>query len=180
MGSLIVIAGILLAALGTLPVFPAHSLLVDLFSHFVFQYLLAACLLLVLSLALRCWRSALVPLLAMAINGSWLLPYLPTAPAGENGPRLTVIQANLENSNPDHKTFVAWVRRRQPDLLVVEELSHTWLESLAALDELFPYRFLIPRSDRFGIGIYSRLPIIRRERRELAGFGLPTLFARIQ
>ncbi len=189
MRRLILIAAILLALLGTLPLFSPDSYFVDLASHFVVQYMFAAGLLALLSVPYlgwrqpAAWRRVLLPALAMAINGFWLLPYLPSAGGGGSlaaGPRLTVIQANLEVFNPARAAFVGWVRENKPDLLVVEELTPPWLDALSGLEKILPHRLVVPRADRFGMGIYSRLPIISGAERRALGSPLPALTARLQ
>jgi endonuclease/exonuclease/phosphatase (EEP) superfamily protein YafD len=164
----------------------AHRLF-ELASHFRPQYLAFAVLFVALFAARRELRWATLSLALAALNGYALIPAtLPTAVAADT--RVTVdkatsvrlLLANLQFSNNAHQAFANLVRTRQPDVIVVQEVTPAWASVLTPLRKDFPAGKLIAREGAFGIGILSRWPI--REIRQL-DFGqprYPALLAHIQ
>ncbi|WP_067860781.1 endonuclease/exonuclease/phosphatase family protein [Nocardia shimofusensis] len=95
----------------------------------------------------------------------------------ENGPVVTVMQANLLFDGADPRALVDQVRERRVDVLTVNELTPTAVETLGAagLDELLPYRYLSPGRTAAGTGIWSVYPL--SETVEYDGFVLNQLSA---
>lgn len=97
----------------------------------------------------------------------WIWPYselhaqevLPATPEQrEHRPSLRVITSNVLMENRDASRLLAHVRREVPDVLVTLESDAWWQEQLDALDD-YPHRIACPLDNRYGMHVYSRLPL---------------------
>lgn len=106
------------------------------------------------------------------------LAHGPAAPA--DAPRLRVAVLNLLTSNERYDDALDEVRRLDPDLFVALETDGRWLERLAELSESYPYSIADPRSDNFGIALFSRLPLDRTRIVHFGRAGVPSLLAELR
>ncbi len=153
--------------------------LFDLFSHFRCQYVVLALVCGCLLGLLQSWKMTGIALV-VSIWNAWFVAPLYRSVSQPDVPvewRLVSVNAFSRNQTPD--ALLAFLRHEQPDAFVVVELSPALADHLSALDELYPYREFEVRSDNFGIGLYSRLPIVNAELIPLA-VGLPAVVAEIQ
>ncbi|MBF6329573.1 endonuclease/exonuclease/phosphatase family protein [Nocardia transvalensis] len=80
---------------------------------------------------------------------------------GDDGPVVTVMQANLLFDGADPRALVDQVRARKVSILTVNELTPAAVEGLgrAGLDDLLPHRHLAPGRTASGTGIWSSYPL---------------------
>ena len=141
-----------------------------------------------LALVVGLWRrrpalsgaAAVLSLLHLAWTVPGALP-APGSPAVADGsPGLRLMTANLLAVNPDPTALCDEIRARDPDVLLVQELSPRWLAAFeeSGLLAHFPHALYEVREDSFGAGIFSRLPLDRPERLDL--LGVPLLRATVQ
>ena len=90
---------------------------------------------------------------------------------------LRVVTANLGMGQAD-STAVADLARTSADVLVIQELTPEAASGLAGLTDTFPHQMLNPEAKAFGIGIWSRHPIV--DSAQVEGYQMPMLKARIQ
>ncbi|MFS8608174.1 MAG: endonuclease/exonuclease/phosphatase family protein [Gammaproteobacteria bacterium] len=132
----------------------------ELFSHFRLQYFAAQFPLALVLAMLGRRRFAAVVALAAVPNVLPLAPYLsPGAQAAANGRTLEVVAVNVEWRNPHAKALLATLEAESPDVIVVVELTDTWVERLRPVVERYPHRLLAPERGAFGIGLLSRYPL---------------------
>lgn len=133
----------------------------ELFSHFKLQYFLSASLVFLLLLLMQQWRWALLALLLVALHIWGLLPwYIATTPEPiADAPRLKLLHANVHSQNPNHHLLRDWVAHRQPDVILLQEVSPAWAEALQDLKKAYPHHRLLPQDDNFGLALLSRLPL---------------------
>ena len=81
----------------------------------------------------------------------------------ENGRTLTVITFNCLGSNRNSRSVVAWLRRRRPDIVVLEELPPRWERDLATLGDVLPYRASQLQDTRSDTDVFSRQPMTAAE-----------------
>jgi endonuclease/exonuclease/phosphatase (EEP) superfamily protein YafD len=148
----------------------------ELFAHFGMQFAVAWAICGIVMLLQR------LPLAALACALLSLLSFWPFGRSGSAlatepvcvGPRLEVVTANLHYRNESPAALLAWLQARRPDVISVQELTPRWASELGGLRD-WPYRALLPRSDPYGIGLMSRLPLQDLTQLDLAGDGLPSL-----
>lgn len=87
-----------------------------------------------------------------------LLPFLWPSPVERPGPhRLLTLNVLTSNAHPD--LVVGYIVKHDPDFVILQETSPSWIQVLDhALLKSWPYSKSVPRSDNFGIAIYSRVP----------------------
>jgi endonuclease/exonuclease/phosphatase (EEP) superfamily protein YafD len=132
-----------------------HQVL-ELLTHFRFQYFLGALFTLALYLFTQRRIEILICLTCVVLNGVWLVPWYWPSNSFTEGTALRVMVANVLTSNKRYGDFVQYVEQEKPDVLVVMELDFTWQEQLKALTKVLPYKDEYPSDDNFGIAIYSR------------------------
>ena len=93
----------------------------------------------------------------------------------KTAPPVRVFMANVQRSNHEHRYLLEILRRLQPDVVGVLEVNELWARSLNSLNDIYPYRRIVTRSDNFGIGVMSRYPIKNPAVLNFADRPLPSL-----
>ncbi len=136
-----------------------HSLL-ELFSHFRLQYLVAAILLTAAFLWLRWGGYVVLGVATIALNAWYVVPwYLPVGRGAAADTDIRLLNANVLASNGNFEKLKRLVQDTDPDIIVVQEVTPAWIESLKSLKTRYPYTVVEPRQDPFGIALYSKLPL---------------------
>ncbi len=140
----------------------------ELFSHFPVQYLSLQFVAVVGCLALRRWPWALVALAAAVPNLVAVGPYLPglasgpgTILAGTEATRTPVrlVAANILYRQHDATATRDYLEGHSADLLVLSEFTPRWRDKLRGLELAYPHFVLRPRSNPWGIAVYSKHPL---------------------
>lgn len=177
---LVVLTGLSLAGL----VGAEHFFLLDLTTHFRGYYVLLA-----LAAAPLCWllgsrRFAVVAGLVAVLNLAFVLPWYLGAHQGPaataNAKTLRLLVANVHTDNHDKAALLRLIAKEQPDVFVLQEIDQRWGRALGATRATYPHRFALPRPDNFGIGLYSKHPLLSAQALDLGGGGLPSIHARLQ
>nr|WP_026185353.1 endonuclease/exonuclease/phosphatase family protein [Salinispora pacifica] len=126
-------------------------------------YAAAASLLpLILLLALRRWRPAMVAAVTAVALVALVAPRtFASTPPAVTGPPVRLLTANLLAGSADAEALVDLVRRHSVEVLAVQEFTPAIAAELdrLGLDELLPYRELHPVEGTPGSGLYARHPI---------------------
>lgn len=148
------------AAFSVATAFDEWHRLLELFSHFRLQYLVLAVVLTLIFVGLRWTGYAALGIATAALNGWYVVPwYLPAAEVGASGPEITVLHANVLKSNGNAERFLRLVDDLEPDIIVMQEVTPAWLESVEALGNSYPHRVAEGREGSFGIALYARVPL---------------------
>lgn len=159
-GAWLALAGLLLASL--LAQLGRFGWLPELATHFRIQYLAVALLLAVVFALLRRPVPALLAvallLLQVWYTGDYLLPSASqrAQPAGEP---VRLLSLNLYYRNHDHDAVRDYLRARDPDVLVLSELTPEWVRELAAVTAGYPYWKSVDQRGPWGLGVFSRYPL---------------------
>ncbi|MDB5385381.1 MAG: hypothetical protein JWM11_1027 [Planctomycetaceae bacterium] len=154
----------------------------DLCAHFRWYYFVAS-----LIWAIAIWKRYRSPAMCCLIislfwNGGLLLPYyVPVKQSSHPDPEksLSLISLNVYTANPNKADVVAYLRARQPDLIVVMEVDEPWERALDELKDDYPHRFIQPRHDNFGIGLLSKWPLQGERFVKFSDTDLPNIVATI-
>jgi endonuclease/exonuclease/phosphatase (EEP) superfamily protein YafD len=157
-----------LAAVTVLACFARVSWIAELATHFRLQYAFTALVLAGAFLVRRRRRLALVAVAVLAANAWHLAPYLLHAVITESvaapaGAAVEVVSLNLLVRNHDHADVRRYLQRRDADVLVLSELTPTWVEALAPVISAYPHRLVKARKSAWGLGVYSRYPLVDTE-----------------
>jgi endonuclease/exonuclease/phosphatase (EEP) superfamily protein YafD len=137
----------------------------ELASHFRPQYLLTA---MALMAVFALMRRHLLALLAfgVALPNAWYVgPYAlaTVVPASEAGgavtPVVSLVALNLNYRNDSYEAVREYLRSRQPDVLVLTELTPAWVVALEQVRAQYPYWVSLDRPTPWGLGVYSKFPL---------------------
>lgn len=64
-------------------------------------------------------------------------------------------------------------------ILVLEEISAEWISDLRTLTNVYPHSITQPRDDNFGIGVFSKLPLVEGEVCYIGSAGVPSIVATV-
>ncbi len=139
--------------------------LLELMTHFRLQYLLGG-LVAAIAYALSKQKiGLLVALFCIGLNAIEIVPwYLPIERSSDRDLRIMI--SNVMTSNRRYGDVLDYVRAENPDLLVIMEIDLNWKQQLEPLKSLLPYSIAEPRSDNFGLAIYSKIPLANSQVRE--------------
>jgi endonuclease/exonuclease/phosphatase (EEP) superfamily protein YafD len=159
--------------------------MLDLASHFRFQYVVLLSIFSVVLLIASRWReshakqrvpqsskwrfffksqevtfSAVFALFALSnwlviVPQCWVKPQTPAL----TGPKLRVMLLNVQRKNQNTEAALRSIVENDPDLLVLEEVDDHWWAALGALRETYRYHISDCRDDDFGIALLSKLPL---------------------
>jgi len=100
----------------------------------------------------------------------WILPYtffwvkeVETSRNYDFDRQLSVITANVLQTNRDSKTLIELVQQYQPDILVTLESDQWWESRLDELAADMPHSVKCPLENFYGMHVYSRLPFNEQE-----------------
>lgn len=152
----------------------------DLAAHFRVQYFMVLSFVAVAFWVRRRFRPAIIVLAGTLINGAVLLPaFIAEAPRPSDG-GLRIVLMNVNTANEQYDRAVDYVRSTEPDLVVFQEVNDDWMQNLASLRQSYPYVIDVPRSDNFGIAIFSQSQLIDPKVIYAGEAEIPSLAATIQ
>jgi endonuclease/exonuclease/phosphatase (EEP) superfamily protein YafD len=135
------------------------------------------------ALSLMLARRRALALVAVSLTVATLAVQLPlyrgSAATRVAGAQLRVISANLYEGRADPSALVRSAGERA-DVFVTQELTpqEAGRLSAAGLDAIFPYRWLDPRDEASGVGLWSRSPL--RDARRIGGYRFALLSAQVE
>ncbi|WP_051718330.1 endonuclease/exonuclease/phosphatase family protein [Hymenobacter sp. IS2118] len=119
--------------------------------------------------------------LGLAVQAFFLWPYLPFSPkavpdAHPNATgRLRILVINVLITNREDARLRQLVSAAKPDVLLVLEPDAWWAKALRPLRRAYPYRIEQPRSNAYGMILYSRLPLDNTQVENLLQDGVPSI-----
>jgi endonuclease/exonuclease/phosphatase (EEP) superfamily protein YafD len=143
-------------SLGTL--LPVDHFAVQMFTHFRLQYAIIAFLLCIAFVVMRDGWYAVVLLAAAALNASFVIPWYAGDATDIGASAYKVLNANVHARNGAHEKLLDLVAAEQPDLVVLQEVTPEWAQSVQSLAADYPHRLVEPRDGSFGIALFSRYP----------------------
>jgi len=124
---------------------------------------------------------------ALLIQVHRIYPYTPVAPKEVIAARdfrpeetLALFVANVLMGNRESGRLLDLVSAHRPDVVLLLEPDAWWEERMRALEASYPYAVKDPRDNRYGMLLYSRLPLVDPEIRFLVREGVPSMHMRIR
>jgi endonuclease/exonuclease/phosphatase (EEP) superfamily protein YafD len=180
----LVSAGGFLGCVATVLGFLGHwSWFFELFAHFRVQYVVGLLGVSVLMLLRKNKKEALIYSIFALSNCYSIVPlYLPTPmvspleyPFGSH--RAMLINVNSQLGDP--RLVLEVISAEKPEILVLEEVTDSWMQAMAGLTNTLPYWVASPREDNFGIALYSRHPLLAKSTLFLGEAGVPSILASV-
>ena len=151
----------------------------DLASHFRLQYAVGSVALIPLLFLLKRRGYAAILLCLSIANAVALVPFIPAktknTPEDANTLKTLFLNVNTQLGNPAR--VVDLILEESPDFFVLQEINRAWKKDVSALNELYPHQVLETREDNFGIGLFSKHPIISSDMLYLDNYGFPSISA---
>lgn len=178
---LITATGFIICVATVLGFLGAYYWVFDLFSHFRVQYFLGLCVVSMLLLFPRKRRSAALFGVLAVVNLIVILPLYSgithSVVIGRYPIRAMLANVNTQFGNPTEVATA--IRRYNPDIIVLEEISDKWLSDLKPVLDGYRYTEQEPREDNFGIGLWSKHPFTRSQIVYIGKAGVPSLVVEI-
>lgn len=90
---------------------------------------------------------------------------------------LKISSINLLASNRASQAVADYIHTINPDVLILLEFNERWQGELEAVLEAYPYKKMVPRSDNFGIAMFSKIEVQSTTELNLSPASVPSLLA---
>lgn len=154
----------------------------DLIANLRMQLVIVLMITLAVCVVRRQWKVAVLLLSVAAIHVTWLSSaFLARPSTATTGVHLRVMTVNVHTRNSRRKRIADELRNTGADVVAVLELNTALARHLAdALATEYPWRITEPMSDsNFGIGLYSRYPLIQPRVFRIHDERIPSLSAAV-
>lgn len=134
----------------------------DLFTHFHLFYSIALAILILIHLLKRKYKSSMVFVLLLLYPLHQTTEYYSFTPITASYSRentIRILSANVEMTNSDFVSFRKLLKKMSPDIILLLETNETWVKKLVKIETEYPHSITLPRSDYFGISLYSKYPL---------------------
>lgn len=153
---LIKFGSIALLMMSLFPLLSSYSSVFELFSHFRLQLLIVSLIVAVLLIVYKC-RMYLIPIVvATVLNGAAIYPLYFGASETVAEANFRLLTLNVSVTNSDFERVQACIKESDADVICMQELGPEMNNYLSKNLKDYPYRLTDPRTDPFGIGIFSR------------------------
>lgn len=173
-------AGVLTIAFSLVTLLPTNYHALQLFTHFRLQYFLVAGLLVVAFILLRDRRYAVLMFATAFINGAHVLPWYLDEPYVTDGRGLKLLQANVLSTNTEFDRLFTLLDSEQPDVVVLQEVSHAWAAELKRLERAYPHQVVEARDGNFGIAVLAKYPLTAAATVASEPLGFPTIVTTLE
>jgi endonuclease/exonuclease/phosphatase (EEP) superfamily protein YafD len=177
----LLVAATLLACLSTLAGFFGRTWWVfELTSHFHLQYFIFLIISSVLHLVAGNPYFGLAASIFALLNFSMLLPFFRSRPNNHSDVKTyRVLLANILKRNQSYARVRETIHSCNPDFAVLIEVSQKWMQELDCLRSTYPFIKSAPRTDDYGLALFSRFPIKQAEIEYFGDTDRPTIIAQI-
>ncbi|MCW8999563.1 MAG: endonuclease/exonuclease/phosphatase family protein, partial [Kangiellaceae bacterium] len=124
-------------------------------------------------------RLVAVAFLCISINAVYIYPWYlsPNNVGSPSEEELVLLLANVHTQNREYQLLTSLVASRNPDIVVLQEVDYQWQDALSELTETYPYNYIVPRPDNFGIALLSKIPLQDIKEIDWGNVSLPSLLA---
>lgn len=129
-------------------------------------------------------------LVAAIFQSFQIVPYLSIAPVQvidvakadlDTTNQFDLIICNVLQDNKDHATLLDYVTQHDPHVLLTLETNKEWENALTnGLSDAYKYTIKIPLENRYGMHLYSRLPIRNQKVMHLITDSIPSIYTQVQ
>jgi endonuclease/exonuclease/phosphatase (EEP) superfamily protein YafD len=84
-----------------------------------------------------------------------------------------LLNLNAENSNTEQVLRI--IKKSDPDVLLLEEVTPQWAKALSELSTNYPHHISEPQTDCFGIMLLSKVPLKQGKVLDIGSTGVPSI-----
>jgi endonuclease/exonuclease/phosphatase (EEP) superfamily protein YafD len=158
--------------------------LLDLSTHFKFQYLSLSLLLTFVFTWQRRFFLTILSLILVAANfmevGFLAGGFRTSKPLLVSEEKLRILVLNVLTVNKRYGDILDYVQEKHPDVLALLEVNKRWIDALEPVLKPFPFRVYRPDQNNFGLALFSRLPLINPHVRLYTWNRTPGIEARVK
>lgn len=125
--------------------------------------------------------------LALGLQLFFIAPYTPlyaeqmkASMTNDGDNRMSLFIYNVLHDNRDVAALRRLIRATDPDVILLSEPTHWWLEQLEDLDTDYQYTMLAPQENHYGMLLYSRFELIDPEIRFLVEPEIPSFRVKVR
>jgi len=163
------------AVFSILGYFGSTNWILDLFSHFKWQYLIILTIGTLIILMMR----KKIALIFIPFVVVLIIEIAPLYFGGNKKEDLSestkIVCINLLSSNHEFKEVERFIIENSPDLIVLEEFTSRWQLMLEPKLKAYKYRLSLPRKDNFGMAVYSKIRLTDLQELKLGNAGVPSI-----
>jgi endonuclease/exonuclease/phosphatase (EEP) superfamily protein YafD len=150
----------------------------DLSCHFRVQYAVVCACIVVATLILHRGKLAAAAGMLLIINLYLIVPfYFPSPPNDSGANQLRIMMLNVNSSNREFARVRNLIEQESPDVVVIVELNKEWQRELEKIGTEYAFSECHPRTDNFGIALYSRRRVSKVALLEIGRQQLPAIRA---
>jgi endonuclease/exonuclease/phosphatase (EEP) superfamily protein YafD len=167
-------ASILLLFISLASLLGSLSPVIDIFSHFRWQYTVMSVISSVLLLFARRRKLAAIMIIGSLANAACLLfLFVPegTNASSKTKDSLSILNMNLQTANQSYELVDNAIHKYSPDIITLQELTPWMCAHLKSVLTDYPYQCLIPRTDPYGIGMFSKRKLVHVDENPLKLLG---------
>ncbi|MFC1672502.1 endonuclease/exonuclease/phosphatase family protein, partial [Planctomycetota bacterium] len=182
-GMMLKVLTVVVLLMSILAYFASSSMFLEMLVNYRFQYFIASIAMLLYFVIARSWIWLLVISVSVFMNGLEVIPCYAmgrTVERGTESETVSFFVANVRQENTEYDKLFARIDLEDPDVVLLQEIDRDWMGQLGKLGESYPYSFLLPKSDRTGIGMLSKSPFSGVSAIELGPKKTPCVVAHLQ
>ena len=171
-------SGILLLIFSIAPLLSSLIWVLDLFTHFRFQYFFFSLLLLIGFIVYRNKLYVTIAAGCVFINAFYIMPIYIQQPHDStdlHNKTIKLFYANVLTNNRQYEKLLNQITKENPDVIVLQEVDATWIANMDAIKAKYKFVIKEPRTDNFGMALFSRVPIIDSEVHYWSDFDIPNI-----
>jgi endonuclease/exonuclease/phosphatase (EEP) superfamily protein YafD len=86
-----------------------------------------------------------------------------------------IIVGNIYQYNRNYQKALSLFQKNDPDLIFVVETDQAWIDALKPLHSAYENQILLPLDNTYGLALFTKLPIVRKEILYLIDEEIPSL-----
>lgn len=129
------------------------------------------------------WGVALSAALGYTVvyNLAIIAPYLGSNTKQHAGPNsIKVLSVNVMQENTCYQALLDYIAQESPDVLLTLETNQDWEAALAPLSDTYPHQHRMAQENRYGMHLFSRLPLHQATTHYLVSEEIPSVEALLE
>jgi endonuclease/exonuclease/phosphatase (EEP) superfamily protein YafD len=151
----------------------------DLLSHFREYYLILFIPLLITALYLKLKLYIVAAFIFIIINFIPFIPFYIRQKSLVKDTGVLVLSSNVNQDNRQYSKLIQYVKKVNPDVIVLLEVDSRWLSAVNELLAAYPNHISESRDDNFGILLLSKYPLQNQRLERIGKLNVPTVITDI-
>lgn len=155
---------------------------IELLSHFRFHYFSLSIFLCLILFLIKHNKMGAIMIIPILFNGAYIAPWYLSQPENRNletSSKFKIIHSNVYSKNTNYDDFLKLIKKENPDIIVLQEFTHSWHQNTVELNPRYKYRILQPQEDNFGIALFSKYPLSNHKITRWGSVNLPSIESEI-